>query len=176
MHCVADQNKKATATENGGTSKLLDLVRHRKPLFFIQRLDFNDLVDDIGYSDIAISMKTILMFLLGAGMFLSDEATMLAADSDALEQRTESFTIRLNGSVAEVTPLFGPVREAEWAPSWKPRFIHPIGGAQREGTIFRTITSNGRERLWVLTAYDANEGRVEYVLVAPDFSINEICV
>jgi hypothetical protein len=34
------------------------------------------------------------------------------------EQRMQSFTIKLNGSVADVTPLFGPVREAEWAPDW----------------------------------------------------------
>ena len=42
-----------------------------------------------------------------------------------IEQRAQSFTIGLNGSVADVTPLFGPVREAEWAPDWSPRFIHP---------------------------------------------------
>src|SRR5438309_11332549 len=37
-----------------------------------------------------------------------------------LEQRTQSFTISLKGSVADVTPLLGPVREAEWAPGWAP--------------------------------------------------------
>lgn len=92
----------------------------------------------------------------------------------ALEQRTRSFTIALKGSVAEVTPLFGPVREAEWAPSWTPRFIHPPEGSQREGVVFITLGAKGRERLWLLTAYDVPEGRVEYVFVTPGFTANEI--
>ena len=60
------------------------------------------------------------------------QATLAGEASRALvEQRTQSFTIGLNGSVADVTPLFGPVREAEWAPDWSPRFIHPSQGAQQ---------------------------------------------
>ena len=55
-----------------------------------------------------------------------------------VEQRAQSFTIILNGSVSDVTPLFGPVREAEWAPDWSPRFIHPAQGVQREGVVFTT--------------------------------------
>jgi hypothetical protein len=80
----------------------------------------------------------------------------------------------LKGSVADVTPLFGPLREAEWAPSWTPRFIHPPEGAQREGTVFTTTSANGKERLWLLTAYDVKRGRVEYVFVTPGFTANEI--
>ena len=97
-----------------------------------------------------------------------------AVGVEALEQRTQSFTISLKGLVADVTPLFGPVREAEWAPTWAPRFIHPAEGAQREGVVFTTTTGDGKERFWLLTVYDAKEGRVEYVFVAPGFTANEI--
>src|SRR6266508_2459111 len=72
----------------------------------------------------------------------------------AVEQRTQSFAIVLNGSVSNVTPLFGPVREAEWAPNWSPRFIHPTQGVQREGVVFTTSRGHGRDRLWLLTTYD----------------------
>ena len=68
-----------------------------------------------------------------------------------VEQRAQSFTIILNGSVSDVTPLFGPVREAEWAPDWSPRFIHPAQGAQREGVVFTTSRGHGSDRLWLLT-------------------------
>ena len=91
-----------------------------------------------------------------------------------VEQRTQSFTIILNGSVSEVTPLFGPVREAEWAPDWSPRFIHPVQGVQREGVVFTTSPGDGRDRLWLLTTYDVRNGRVEYVVVTPAFTANEI--
>ena len=91
-----------------------------------------------------------------------------------VEQRTQSFTIILNDSVSEVTPLFGPVREAEWAPDWSPRFIHPVQGVQREGVVFTTSPGDGRDRLWLLTTYDVRNGRVEYVVVTPAFTANEI--
>ena len=91
-----------------------------------------------------------------------------------VEQRTQSFTIILNGSVSEVTPLFGPVREAEWAPDWSPRFIHPVQGVQREGVVFTTSPGDGRDRLSMLTTYDVRNGRVEYVVVTPAFTANEI--
>jgi hypothetical protein len=96
------------------------------------------------------------------------------AGTSVLEQRTQSFTIRLNGSVADVTPLFGPVREAEWAPDWSPRFIHPKQGEQREGAVFTTTTGHGRDRVWLLTTYDVTNGRIEYVVMTPAFTANEI--
>jgi hypothetical protein len=117
-------------------------------------------------------------FILRAGAVTAISLITIAAMDDPpsapLEQRTQAFTVQLRGSVAEVTPLFGPVREAEWAPSWRPHFLHPQQGAQREGTIFTTKSSNGRDRLWVLSAYDVSEGRVEYLFVTPGFSLNQI--
>ena len=116
-------------------------------------------------------MKTILV-MLGWWLILLEAPG--AANATPLEQRTQSFTVALNGSVASVTPLFGPVREAEWAPNWTPRFIHPTEGAQREGVVFTSSSTNGKERLWLLTAYDIKNGRVEYVVVTPGFTANEI--
>ena len=91
-----------------------------------------------------------------------------------LEQRTQSFTISLNGPVADVTALFGPVREAEWAPEWSPHFIHPAQGAQEEGVVFTTTSGHSKDRLWLLTAYDVTEGRVEYVVVTPALVASQI--
>ena len=91
-----------------------------------------------------------------------------------LEPQTQSFTIELNGPVAGVTPLFGPVREAEWAPGWAPRFLRPAHGAQKEGVILTTTSGHGKDRLWVLTVYDAREGRVGYVVVTPGITATEI--
>ena len=111
--------------------------------------------------------------IFGLGLALVQGALAGATDGAVLEQRTQSFTIVLNGTVAEVTPLFGPVREAEWAPNWSPRFIQPAQGAQREGVVF-TTTSDGRDRLWLLTTYDLRNGRVEYVVMTPAFTASEI--
>jgi hypothetical protein len=98
------------------------------------------------------------------------------AGTGVVEQRTQSFTIRLNGFVADITPFFGPVRESEWAPDWSPRFIHPAKGVQREGVVFTTSSGHGRDRLWLLTTYDVKNGRVEYVVMTPAFTADEIKV
>jgi len=50
----------------------------------------------------------------------------------------------------------------------------PAEGGQREGVVFTTTSANGRERLWLLTTYDVKEGRVEYVVVVPGLTANEI--
>jgi hypothetical protein len=118
-------------------------------------------------------MKTY--FTLWAwGLALVQAALAGEAGTAVVEQRTQSFTIVLNGSVSDVTPLFGPVREAEWAPDWSPRFIHPAQGVQREGVVFTTSRGHGSDRLWLLTTYDVGNGRVEYVVVTPALTANEI--
>ncbi len=51
---------------------------------------------------------------------------------------------------------------------------HPPEAGQREGAVFTTTTKDGKERLWMLTAYDVPQGRVEYVFIAPGFTANQI--
>ncbi|HWY51363.1 MAG TPA: hypothetical protein VNW72_07755 [Chthoniobacterales bacterium] len=118
-------------------------------------------------------MREILV-MWGCGLVLTQVVASGDPGAAKLEQRTQSFRIVLNGSVADVTPLFGPAREAEWAPSWRPHFVQPADGGQHEGVVFTTASASGRERLWLLTAYDVKEGRVEYVFVTPGFTANEI--
>jgi hypothetical protein len=108
------------------------------------------------------------------GLALVQTALTGEAGTAAVEQRTRSFTITLNGSVADVTPFFGPVREAEWAPDWSPHFIHPVQDVQREGVVFTTASGYGKERLWLLTRYDVANGEVEYVVITPAFTANQI--
>ena len=118
-------------------------------------------------------MKSYLR-IWALGLVLVQTALAGQAGTAVIEQRTQSFTIGLNGSVAHVTPLFGPVREAEWAADWSPRFIHPAQGVQREGAVFTTTTAHHRDRVWLLTTYDVTNGRVEYVVMTPAFTASEI--
>jgi len=117
---------------------------------------------------------TNYLMILAFEVLLIQAVLAGGAGTAAAEQRTQSFTIRLNGSVADVTPLFGPVREAEWAPHWSPRFIYPAEAVQREGAVFTTTTAHGADRFWLLTTYDVANGRVDYVVMAPAVIANEI--
>ncbi|HEY4281690.1 MAG TPA: hypothetical protein VGM62_01415 [Chthoniobacterales bacterium] len=126
-------------------------------------------IDEFGYYDIVICMigRITCGLIAMTGVF-----TVKAGP--ALEQREQSFTIHLNGSLPDVTPLFGPVGERQWAPDWEPRFIHPSTAGQREGAVFMTKSTNGEDRLWLLTTYQPQQGRVEYVIVIPGFTANQI--
>ena len=42
--------------------------------------------------------------------------------------------------------------------------------------MFTTTTGHGRDRLWLLTTYDVRNGRVEYAIMTPAFTANEIKV
>jgi len=66
------------------------------------------------------------------------------------------------------------VREAEWAPDWSPRFIHPARGAQCEGAVFTTTGGHARDRLWLVTTYDVGNGWVEHVVMTPGLTATEI--
>src|SRR5437870_3003469 len=68
-------------------------------------------IDAIGYYDIVLNMTRWLIagfsLMLVAGIGLANPAPA------PLEHGEQSFTMQLDGSVADVVPLFGPVREAE---------------------------------------------------------------
>lgn len=117
-------------------------------------------------------MRTIYFKILAFGICLL--ATGVLAETAPLQQQAQSFTITLEGSVAKVTPLFGPVREQEWAPDWTPHFIHPAQAGQEEGVVFTTASANGQVRLWLLTTYNVEHGQVEYVVITPGFTANQI--
>ena len=57
--------------------------------------------------------------------------------------------------------VFGPVREAEWAPDWSPRFIHLAQGRTARGRRVHYGKRSRQDRLWLFTTYDARNGQVE---------------
>lgn len=91
-------------------------------------------------------------------------------------QAESAITFDLNASADIAFPLFGPRREMEWDPNWHPEFIFPPSGDETEhGAVF-LIRGNDRESVWVMTVYDINARRVEYVRVTPGHSVGQIWI
>ena len=90
-----------------------------------------------------------------------------------LRAAVRSFAIELPVPVAAAAPLFGPVREREWAPQWAPLFVQPAAPAQEEGAVFTTSDAHG-ESLWVLTDYDPDAGRIGYVALQPGVVVAQL--
>lgn len=76
--------------------------------------------------------------------------------------------LALQASAATALPLFGPVRESEWAAGWSPTFVVPVPPAQGpDGAVFTTEGHGGVRSVWVMTNYDTTAGHVAYVVVTP---------
>jgi hypothetical protein len=72
-----------------------------------------------------------------------------------------------------VLPLFGPIREAEWAHGWNPAMLYPADRVQKPGAVF-TTGKPGKETFWIMTEYDEAAYRVSYAVVDPGFTAEQL--
>jgi hypothetical protein len=86
-----------------------------------------------------------------------------------------SITIDLEAASGVVLPLFGPVREAEWAHGWNPVILYPSDKQQQAGSVFTTEGKN-TDVVWVLTRFDERALEVEYVQVLPKVWAGQILI
>jgi hypothetical protein len=77
-----------------------------------------------------------------------------------------SATILLHHHIAKVFPLFGPIREMEWAEGWSPEILYGHNEAE-EHMVFRT-KNNGEFYQWVITQYRPEDFAIEYTVSAPE--------
>jgi hypothetical protein len=92
----------------------------------------------------------------------------------AAERARLTMTLDLVAAADSVFPLFGPVREASWAPDWHPRMVFPTDGSQSaDGAVF-IVAEGSRDVVWVMTEYDPSARIVRYVHVAPNDYVGQI--
>jgi hypothetical protein len=75
----------------------------------------------------------------------------------------------VNGPLETVFPLFGPVREKEWAAGWDPEVLYPPTGVLEEHMVFITESHRGHEpdSTWTLSRYCPDQAFIEYTVFAP---------
>jgi hypothetical protein len=78
---------------------------------------------------------------------------------------SRSSTIMLNAPITEVFPLFGPIREKDWAYGWNPEVLFSKSPLVEEKMIFRTPAADG-PYTWVVTRYEPARHLVEYLVSA----------
>jgi hypothetical protein len=86
-----------------------------------------------------------------------------------------SITIDLEAAPAVVLPLFGPIREAEWAHGWNPVILYPPDRQPQAGSVFTTEGKN-TDVVWVLTRFDEQALEVQYVQVLPKVWAGQILI
>lgn len=79
---------------------------------------------------------------------------------------SRSSSIVLDGPIEKVFPLFGPVREKEWAEGWNPQIIYSVSSEVEEHMIFQTYGAYGGEETytWAITQFNPGQYRIEYTV------------
>jgi hypothetical protein len=81
---------------------------------------------------------------------------------------THTTELLLHGTLDTVFPLFGPIREKEWAADWNPVLVYsesPLG--DQSGTIFTVSHGPEHKAVWYVNQFDAAHWVVEYLCVMP---------
>jgi len=78
----------------------------------------------------------------------------------------EDFAFSVDLPVDRALPLFGAVREQDWAADWAPDVVWPAPAIDREGMVF-SVAHGDQTAIWVNTALDPVARRVQYVYVIP---------
>ena len=76
-------------------------------------------------------------------------------------------TIFLKRPIEDVYPLFGPVREREWAEGWNPRIVYSTTDLLEEHMVFRTQSEYPEEesdKTWVVSKCVPEQAFIEYTV------------
>jgi hypothetical protein len=86
------------------------------------------------------------------------------------ERVSRTSTITLNAPMKRVFPLFGPIREKEWAAGWEPQMLYSTTDSVEEHMIFKTRSHHGHEPdcIWTVSKYYPEQALIEYTVFAPE--------
>jgi hypothetical protein len=95
--------------------------------------------------------------------FFFINVTAMSQENFKSERISRSASFIVDGKIEDVFPLFGPVREKEWAEGWDPEIIFSTNNLVEEHMIFQTKVSSGEKvYTWVITQFDPVKYLVEY--------------
>ncbi len=84
-----------------------------------------------------------------------------------------TYSQRLNGRPENIFPLLCPVRETEWVNDWDPNLVISESGTAELNCIF-TIGSGKTESIWVISAFDPGNGRIDFLKITPGVTLANI--
>ena len=90
---------------------------------------------------------------------------------------TRTAALTLPSPPEQVFPLFGPIREAEWAEGWEPKMIYsesPLG--EETGAVFTTQHPGEPDTIWMITQYDPTNYAIKYARVTPGLRIAQVTI
>jgi hypothetical protein len=84
---------------------------------------------------------------------------------------SRTATILLNGRFDQVFPLFGPIRERDWAHGWDPKILLCEAENIEEHMVFQTLSHFEDETqpyTWTVSKFEPAAGFIEYTIFTED--------
>ena len=84
---------------------------------------------------------------------------------------SKTATITLHAPLEDAFPLFGPIREREWAEGWNPRMVTEHSTDAEQHMVFQTDAHSDTDPdtfTWVLSNYDPENAFIEYTVFATE--------
>ncbi|MFN8459618.1 MAG: SRPBCC family protein [Anaerolineae bacterium] len=83
---------------------------------------------------------------------------------------SRTSTIILKAPLETVFPLFGPIKEMEWAEGWQPEIIYSQADNIEAHMVFKTKAHGHGEPdyIWTVSRYDPTEALIEYTIFTPN--------
>ena len=78
----------------------------------------------------------------------------------------KSATISLNAPIDLVFPLFGPIREKDWADGWDPEIVFLKDPLVEKHMVFKTRSTE--VFTWVIVNYEPGNFMIEYLVTASE--------
>ncbi len=91
----------------------------------------------------------------------------MTISSSISKKISRTRTITLNAPLRETFPLFGPVRESEWATGWNPQILYSASDLVEEHMVFKTPAHHGHgepDYTWTVSKYLPDQALIEFYL------------
>jgi hypothetical protein len=80
---------------------------------------------------------------------------------------SKASSIKLDGGPQQVFPLFGPIKEKEWAEGWNPQMVLSYPDLIEEHMVFQTPSGHPEDpdpATWIVSKYDPDHWFIEYTV------------
>ncbi len=89
------------------------------------------------------------------------------AINNPVKRISKSASLLVMSSIEKVYPLFGPIREKDWAAGWEPVILYSNHEEAEEHMMFKTPGDLPNEDfLWAITQFRPDEFMIEYTVSA----------
>jgi hypothetical protein len=118
-------------------------------------------------------MRNILFFVIISFLFISCEKNLeekVTASNFKSKRISRTSTIILKAPLEKVFPLFGPLKEKEWAEGWNPEIVYSDADYVEERMVFKTKTHGHGETeyTWTVSKYSPEQSLIEYTVFTPE--------